>query len=790
MKNTKVFLPDLFSSNLRGKPVRFFSVLIIVLLFSLLLLGNSVYSSNPEELPRKPIRREVVNPKLQTVLQKTIEEADKSIQKAKKLANQKGIQLDSGRVTVIIEPEGGRSANVDVRSLESLGGKVQRASKSLIRATIPLEELTSVSTSVKGIDFIRLPRKPQPLKLDTTEGESLIGADTYQNDSITGEGVKIAIIDVGFDHLTEAKNSDDIPPGSIVFTKDYTESSGLESESNHGTDVTEIVHDIAPGAELYLMKVGDAADLEDAVDFAISNGVDVINHSLGWYNFSYYDGTGDISNIAADARAEGILWVNAAGNNARAHWQGDFNDSNDDRWHEFAQGDASNSLGTVNEGNTINIYLTWNSWPSDPQDYDLYLLDGNNTIVAEGDDYQRGSQPPTERVNYSVSEAGNYSFAILNRSAPDRPEMDVFVNISLDAFSLEYYHEESSIMDPASDERVITVGAINVNNWLSGPQAYYSSRGPTNLSKFSSRRVKPDLVAPDGVSTSGYGSFYGTSASTPHVAGAAALLIAENPGRTPTEVRTILESEAEDMGITGEDNIYGNGRMVLGSPEEKPPIISDFEALGGDKEAELSWTNPSLGELAQVVVRRKSGEYPSGPWDGNLVYDDVSPLPGELVTYVDGDSDLVNGNTYFYAVFSKNSSGTWNTAVEEGNNAGTAKLADIAAFTVEKGGWNMVSVPVDPMEPAPYSVFEGVSGEHGIYHWETAYSGNEGSYISKVSGMDAIHALRGYWVYVNNGDTCFVSAIMSGKSDFDKHHFPPRSVWTTSHNRLISKREV
>jgi len=70
------------------------------------------------------------------------------------------------------------------------------------------------------------------------------------------------------------------------------------------------------------------------------------------------------------------------------------------------------------------------------------------------------------------------------------------------------------------------------------------------------KRLKPDIVAPDNVSTTsfedgdndGYPNFLGTSAAAPHVAGAVALMLESNPLLLPTDIAAILRRSAVDMG--------------------------------------------------------------------------------------------------------------------------------------------------------------------------------------------------------------------------------------------------
>ena len=108
----------------------------------------------------------------------------------------------------------------------------------------------------------------------------------------------------------------------------------------------------------------------------------------------------------------------------------------------------------------------------------------------------------------------------------------------------------------AGHSAVIAVGATD---WSDDGTHLYSSRGPT-----SDKRIKPDLTAPSGVSTETYGkfNFYGTSASTAHVAGAIALL-QEKTFFSMGQILEIIKARAVDLGTAGKDNLYGEGRLNL-----------------------------------------------------------------------------------------------------------------------------------------------------------------------------------------------------------------------------------
>ncbi|MEM2446730.1 MAG: S8 family serine peptidase, partial [Candidatus Bathyarchaeia archaeon] len=109
---------------------------------------------------------------------------------------------------------------------------------------------------------------------------------------------------------------------------------------------------------------------------------------------------------------------------------------------------------------------------------------------------------------------------------------------------------------PGTAFNVITVGASDDYDNI----AQFSSRGPTF-----DLRVKPDIVAP-GVNImaarvgGGYVGYSGTSMATPHVAGAAAIILQRFPFLNPADVKNLLLSTSKPLlGY----NIYqqGSGRL-------------------------------------------------------------------------------------------------------------------------------------------------------------------------------------------------------------------------------------
>ena len=89
--------------------------------------------------------------------------------------------------------------------------------------------------------------------------------------------------------------------------------------------------------------------------------------------------------------------------------------------------------------------------------------------------------------------------------------------------------------------------------------------------------------------TEGYYFFAGTSMAAPHVSGVAALVKAVNPSLSNSQIRAILEDNAEDLGTSGWDQYYGNGLVDAaapvaaagGAPANQPPV-ADFTWSAAD----------------------------------------------------------------------------------------------------------------------------------------------------------------------------------------------------------------
>ena len=137
----------------------------------------------------------------------------------------------------------------------------------------------------------------------------------------------------------------------------------------------------------------------------------------------------------------------------------------------------------------------------------------------------------------------------------------------------------ASINSPGTARKAITAGATDKNDIL----ASFSSKGPTSIGT-----IKPDIVAP-GVSICAaqwdnawasnqcidnkHTSISGTSMATPHVSGAAALLLQKNPTWKPDEIKHALRNTALNLGYSVLQQGYGRLDVLQAVLlNNKPPI--------------------------------------------------------------------------------------------------------------------------------------------------------------------------------------------------------------------------
>ena len=406
--------------------------------------------------------------------------------------------------------------------------------------------------------------------MPAAEALEVTNADLWHADGLTGRGVKVAVFDIGWfgpeadvSELGDYHGRDCVLHPSCEVELDLERPREGVGTGVHGLGCAEVVRDIAPGSELYLVRVNGLTALENAVRWAVREDVDIITMSMSFYNASFYDGGGPFAPLITDLVANDILLVTSAGNNARAHWSGRFVDGDADGWLD---GDGEGGLWTYQLAGTKTFYLNWNQHARcGDTDLDMQLVDvasedrvvlGRATAVQErfGDQCE-----PVERLRVSVPREDWYRLEVelVTGSAAD-----LQVDILGRSGSFLDTQPGRSISEPGVHAGAFTVGAVRASEYRTASVEDFSSWGPTH-----GGLAKPDIAGPNGLSTSAYGpaGFFGTSASTPAVAGLIALVMEDDPSLTPLEAARKLQGWAlnDNIGMAAPDPRWGAGKARL-----------------------------------------------------------------------------------------------------------------------------------------------------------------------------------------------------------------------------------
>jgi hypothetical protein len=535
-----------------------------------------------------------------------------------------------------------------LEELKSHGTMIEIVAPSarIIQARIPLDRIEQVG-QLPFVRFIRLPDYGFPNRQGAvgTEGDQVIRADVVrQNLGVTGAGIRVGVISDGINGLSQSIASGDLPPQGVIsrsFRADGNLNAGAE-----GTAILEIIHDIAPGATLFFANFSTSLEFIQAVNWLAAEaggpnlrrgtpgGVDIIVEDIAFFNNGPYDGSSPVSQALSNAVVQGVAVFASVGNHAQAHYQGLYTDADGDTLHEFdvslgqpRVNNAGETLNvTVQPGEIVEIFLQWNDpFGASGNDYDLCVFippDLPTSPLFCSAATQNGNGDPTEflAVRGTALTPVTFGVSIINFQGRAAPRLlDLFI---VGGVMNEFIVPDSSVPNAGDSQFVVSVGAVD---WQTpGAIEPFSSRGPTN-----DNRLKPELVAPDGVSVTGAGGFvtpfFGTSASAPHAGAVGALILSINPTLSPALLTATLTAAAVPLTSPSPSNTFGFGRIdafaVFGPTR---PVLGDYD---GDRHTDLTVLDPGMS--VWYILQSSTGGILTGQfgWPGAI------PVPADY----DGD---------------------------------------------------------------------------------------------------------------------------------------------------------
>ena len=461
-----------------------------------------------------------------------------------------------------------------VALVQSVGGQVTHTYRYIptLAATIPADA-ESVLAANPSVAYIVDDNALEPYagKQVTDWGVGHIDAPGAWALGYRGQGIKVGIFDSGIDidhpDLTIAGGIDLVGDGN-----------GLDDCQGHGTHVAGIVAansnghhtvGVAPKAELYSMRFADClwegatlSKMIQGVEWAIDNGMDVVNMSFG-FTVPVPDAASEA--IFNEAYERGIVLVAASGNSsapvvglpagyASVIAVGATDDA--DNLATFSQSGTDQEL-TAPGVNNLASYLVGQG-----QATSLTVTSDNEreleaiALLFAGMTSKHGIAEQAvyagfgTAVEFAALDCTGL-IAVTSRGGPSFAEKAVAAMDAGCAALVIHNHSPGNFngtlgTETAPDGRVwIPVVSVSLDEGLYLKEQIEA--GPTVLTLVNA--------------TGNLAILSGTSMASPHAAGVAALVLSKNPALTPPEVRAILRASSDDLGTPGWDPVFGYGRV-------------------------------------------------------------------------------------------------------------------------------------------------------------------------------------------------------------------------------------
>ena len=520
-----------------------------------------------------------------------------------------------------------------------------------VRATLPPAALASIAARA-DVKHIAKGEKPRTHAGSvTSEGDAThLAGLSRTNYGVDGTGIKVGVISDSCDGYTNSIATGDLP-ASFKFLAGR---SGIPA-SGEGTAMSEIVHDLAPGAQIVFANAGPGpSGFADSIIDLRTNGCQIIVDDISYGSENPFQD--DVIGLAVDqVVTNGALYLSSSGNEGNLEhgtsstWEGDFLDGGAASAPLPTYGHV-HSFGTQNYNvmptNSIDsgMALFWSDEGStSSNDYDLFILNSNGTsVVASSVNTQNGSQQPYENVD--VVHPGERIVIFQNNGAAARflhlwaSKDGALLKFATTGETLGHAGTANCIGVAASDATLAFPSAFTTSSPVEdsssdGPRKqFYKSDGsqvtPGNLLASGGTNIpNPSLTAADGVTTSlsHFNPFYGTSAAAPHAAAIAALVWSKQPTLSNAQVRAILQSSCLDIDLPGFDVVTGNGILMANlalsnaPPANVAPTIACPGNISttnniGQSYATVAFTNSVTGVPPPVVICTLGGSNIASPF--------------------------------------------------------------------------------------------------------------------------------------------------------------------------------
>jgi hypothetical protein len=536
-------------------------------------------------------------------------------------------------------------------TIKNLGGQVEVVGSTFIYCYVRPQSLRPLSTN----DAVTLIKLIYPGRNNTiiSAGDSQLKTDSVRlRYAVSGFGQRVGVLSDGIRHISNVQSGGELPAVTNLDTL------GLLGNGDEGTAMLEIVHDLAPSADLFFRSSLGGYEYFAYSIVRLSTYCNIIVDDVTFFDEPFFsDEDPQLGAAIRQFLGRGGVYISSAGNfnydpstlDGRRLYSGttSFNANN---FHVFPDSRTYIEVEMPPFGHA-EVFLQWSTrWNTPTADYDLYIFDeSGNEILADGGGRLRQGNfvPPREIVGeiFNPSDSTKlFRIAIRRYSGDLVSDFKIFCQEDFPTVGHTYLRNATTdrkhIYGHKGYPGVIAVAAYHAD--LPGQMASYSSWGDlrmfsADLNQWTIQRT-PVVTATSKVHT--YvgqilhhfdDPFEGTSAAAPHIAGIAALYFSQFPTRTRTDFINDLTSTASVI-----DGEGGNGRWSRRGGYGKANALAAFN---------------SLNRVATPAISPRSGTF-----DGRVRVTMSCTTPGASIYYRLGGADPDSTSLFFSGEFDISSS--------------------------------------------------------------------------------------------------------------------------------------
>jgi hypothetical protein len=362
-------------------------------------------------------------------------------------------------------------------------------------------------------------RRADPAPMTVTDAKIAIGFDPatagYSFD--TGAAFKFGIVDASFNGLQDWLNDNPEMKSRVKYTN--LRKSAKRSGGSHGFKVFKVAAEIMPTATFYLYETGNPVGrFENILKSLKADGVFFASMSLGVKQYMAGIDPAVIYTQLDLLKDYQISFLVSAGNQRGDNHVFRYSDVDGDGKIEFSRTPKANGKLLeynrifLRSGKTVNLKLSWGEYPVRRSEFELQLVDKDNTVVASA---RAKGDLPVISLSYEASEKQPLWIKLLDKSdTPPAPDLEfgLFVRGSSNQRSTLNGQGSLGIMAQYESPYITVIGGFGRDSSERLQPSNFSSIGRTNSGEIAPHILGPGQFLIDGKPLNG------TSFATPFVA--------------------------------------------------------------------------------------------------------------------------------------------------------------------------------------------------------------------------------------------------------------------------------